>query len=120
MGSGLPWIICCRTISLLALRVKRRIPSEKRLGHATFFNYLNKSILLMTSFTIVFSLKNKTKLQNNNQIICQRTQQLKYWYYPITFIKTAFFSSQKSNYISKVSYLQIAKHSLVPKFPIKL
>jgi len=35
-------------------------------------------------------------------------------------MKTAFYSSPKSNYISKISYLQIAKHTFTPKCPIKV
>ena len=41
--SDLPWIIWCKTISLLALQAKRLILSERRLGRAKSFNPLTSN-----------------------------------------------------------------------------
>ena len=73
--SDLPWIIWCKTISLLALQAKRLILSERRLGRAKSFNPLtsnSNNYKKLNNFFHFFSIKN-VKLQTNNQFIFANT-----------------------------------------------
>ena len=58
--SDLPWIIWCKTISLLALQAKRLILSERRLGRAKSFNPLtsnSNNYKKLNNFFHFFSIK---------------------------------------------------------------
>ena len=71
----MPWIIWCKTISLLALQAKRLILSERRLGRAKSFNPLtsnSNNYKKLNNFFHFFSIKN-VKLQTNNQFIFANT-----------------------------------------------